>query len=51
MSIKFLSTVAGAAMFCAALNLPASTPAVQNMLATGSDAPLVRLGGGEVATL
>jgi hypothetical protein len=51
MSIKFLSTLAGAAMLSAALNLHASTPAMQNMLANDADAPLIRLGGGEVATL
>ena len=51
MSIKFLSTLAGAAILFAALNLQATTPAMQNTLANGADAPLVRLGGGEVATL
>jgi hypothetical protein len=51
MSIKFLTTMAAAVMLSAALNLHASTPAAQNMLANGSDAPLVRLAGGEVATL
>jgi hypothetical protein len=51
MSIKFLTTMAGAVVLSAALNLPASTPAAQNMLANGSDVPFVRLAGGEVATL
>jgi hypothetical protein len=51
MSTKFLSTLAGAVMLSAALNLHATTPATQNMLANSADAPLVRLGGGEVATL
>jgi hypothetical protein len=51
MSIKFLSTLTGAAMLSAALNLHASTPAAQNTLANNADAPLVRLGGSEVATL
>ena len=51
MSIKFLSTLVGAAILSVALNLHASTPAVQNTLGDNSDASLVRMGGGEVATL
>jgi hypothetical protein len=51
MSTKFLSTLAGAAMLSAALNLHASTPAMQNMLANDAQQPLIRLAGGEVATL
>jgi hypothetical protein len=51
MNIKFLSTMAGALMLSAALNLSASTPVTQNALANDNEAPLVRLGGGEVETL
>jgi hypothetical protein len=46
-----LSTIAGAAMLCLALNLHASTPPMQNAISDGADASLVRLDGGEVAML
>ncbi len=42
MSIKFLSVLAGAAIFSAALNLHATTPTAQNMLANDTSASLVR---------
>lgn len=51
MSIKFLFSIAAVAMFSAALDLHASTPALQNAQAVGDQPPLVRMAGGEVATL
>lgn len=51
MKSNLLSTIAGTAMLSLALNLHAATPPVQNAISDGADAPLVRLDGGEVATL